>query len=150
MKRFLLAAVLLSACPKRGPDVGTPGVTKVKDTCGMLPRGCGGGPDDMGCPDVIIEVGDSCALTAKGVEDLQRAADEMLNEKDITRLAIVSPSMICSNIVRAHFEQRGVPEWRLHVVEQANRTFISFEVDAWKEKSCANGTAVKPPGGSVY
>lgn len=154
MKRFVLlsflAVVFLAACPKPKIDVGTPGVTKVKNNCMILPRGCAGGPEDTGCPDTIIEVGDNCTLTAQGVQDLQRAADEMLNDRDVTRLAIISPSMTCSNIVRAHFEQRGVPEWRLHVVETANRTFINFQVDAWKEKSCADNTVVKPPGGSVY
>lgn len=149
MRRLLLCAMLL-ACPKPKEDLGTPGKSTVGDKCGVLPRGCPGGPEENGCPDTIIEVGDSCAVTAKGVEDLQRAADEMLNDKDLTRLTIIAPSMTCANIVRAHFEQRSVPEWRLHVAEQANRTFISFAVDAWKEKSCRDGAPVKPPGGSVY
>lgn len=149
MHRLLLIALLI-ACPKPKEDLGTPGVSKHKDNCPILPHGCPGGPADTGCPGLIIEVGDACALTAKGVADLNSVADELQNERDLTRLTVTSPSMTCSNIARAHLEQRGVPDWRIHVAQADNRTFISFEIDAWKEKLCRDGSAVKPPGGSVY
>jgi hypothetical protein len=149
MKRLLLCALLLG-CPKPKEDLGNVGVSKASDKCTVLAHRCPGSADDDGCPDVMIEVGDSCQITAKGVENLQQAADEMLNDKDLTRLIIIAPTMTCANIVRAHFEQRNVPSWRLVVAEQANRTFISFEVAAFKEKSCRDGAPVKPPGGSVY
>jgi hypothetical protein len=150
MKRTLLFVVLLAACPKPKEDLGTPGVSKHNDKCTILPHHCPGGADDDGCPGVIIEVGDSCALSAKGVADLNAVSDELLNERDLTRITVTSPSMTCSNIARAHLEQRGVPDWRIHVAQADNRSFISFEIDAYKEKLCRDGSPVKPPGGSVY
>lgn len=150
MKRTLLLLVLLAACPKPKEDLGTPGVSaKPNDQCTILPHHCPGRDED-GCPDVIIEVGDACALNADGVRHLNAAADELLNHKELTRVTIEAPSLTCANIARAHLEQRGVPGWRVLVAAAENRTFINFTVEAIDEKRCADGAPAKPPGGSVY
>lgn len=150
MKRLVLLLIALSACPKPKADLGTPGISDKKEKCPVLPRGCPGGAEDNGCPDTMIPVGDSCAINAKGVADLSLAAQEMLNDRDVTRITIVAPTIICANITRAHFEAHGVPAWRLNVAEAENRTFISFQVWAWKEKACHDGSKFGPPPESTY
>ncbi len=145
---LVVLGVASVACGKTAPrEPSTIGVSKRPDTCTTIPHGCPGTADDDGCPDVLIEVGNDCKLTAKAVGDLQTAASEMLNEAKLTRLLVVAPTIVCANIVRAHLETHGVTAWRVIVAEDANRSFVSFQVDAWMGRDCRSGAAVKAPPG---
>jgi hypothetical protein len=143
---FLLAVVVSAGCkspPPNDPALAAPGVSKHK--CPLLPHGCPGGPDEDGCPDPLYQVGDACTVTAKTVQDLASTAEEMNNEKDLSRLRIVAPTMECANIFRAHLEQNGVADHRISMAVADNTSAVSFQVDAWKEVDCRTGTSVKPP-----
>lgn len=150
MRRTLLIALALTAAasckskPPNDPALAAPGVS-TKDKCPLVPHGCPGGADEDGCPDPMFEVGDACTLTAKTVQDLASAAEEMNNDKDLSRLRIVAPTMVCANIVRAHLEQHNVAGHRITMAVAPNTSLVSFQVDAWKEVDCRTGAAVKPP-----
>jgi hypothetical protein len=146
MRALLLVFVAAVACkspPPNDPLLAAPGVSKVK--CPLVPKGCPGGADEDGCPDPLFQVGESCTVSAQTVADLAHAADEMLNEKDLSRLRIVAPTMTCANIFRAHLEQGGVPDYRLTMGVDETRSTVSFEVDAWKQLDCKTGATVTPP-----
>jgi len=145
---LLLAVILTASCaspPPNDPTLAAPGKSTQKDKCPLVPHGCPGGADEDGCPDPIFEVGDGCTVTAQTVTLLADAAEEMKNEKDLTRMRIVAPTMTCANIFRAHLEARGIEDHRFTMGVDPNRSTVSFEVDAWKELDCKTGGAVKPP-----
>lgn len=143
MSRTLLSlALLLIACGRSNePPLVNPGVSNVKDTCSVLPHGCGRGDD--GCPDTVLPLGDDCALSQKSVQDLDRAAHELLDTPLLTKLVVVAPSLVCANAIRATFEARGVAEGRVQVAAAENRSFASFVVLAWNERDCATGAPSK-------
>lgn len=143
---FALVLSVVSGCgskPPNDPALAAPGVSQHK--CPLVPHGCPGGVDEDGCPDPIFEVGDACTLTAKTVQDFASAAEEMNNDKDLTRLRIVAPTMVCANIVRAHLEQHNVADHRITMAVSPNTSVVAFQVDAWKEVDCHSGATVKPP-----
>jgi hypothetical protein len=145
---LLLAFVACVACkspPPNDPALVAPGKSKPNDKCTVIPHGCPGGVDEDGCPDPMFEVGDACTITAQTAANLATAANELNDEKDLSRMRIIAPTMTCANIFRAHLEQHGVADYRLTMGVDENRSTVSFEVDAWKEVDCKTGGAVKPP-----
>ncbi|MBI2392996.1 MAG: hypothetical protein HYV09_25660 [Deltaproteobacteria bacterium] len=146
---LVVLLVLLGACTRaRDPELANPGVSPQKGDCPLLPRGCAGTPTSTeGCPDAILPVGDGCMLASDSVVKLTAAAREMLETPELTKLRVVAPSLTCANIARAHLEAHGVPEGRVSVAAAANRTFVSFEVEAWNERDCRSGAPSKLPLG---
>ena len=146
--RPLLLTILLLGCkspPPNDPALAAPGKSTANDKCPLIPHGCPGNADEDGCPDPMYAVGDACTVSADVVNRLADAAEEMKNEKDLTRMRIIAPSLTCANIFRAHLEARGVEDHRFTMGVDENRSSVSFEVDAWKEKDCRTGAEVKPP-----
>lgn len=143
---LLLAALVVVGCKSSQPDPALASVGKsTKAKCALVPHGCPGGVDEDGCPDPVFQVSDECAVTAQTVTDLGDAAEDMKNEKDLTRLRITAPTMTCANIFRAHLEAHGVDDHRITMAVDTNRSGVSFSVDAWKEQDCRTGAVVKPP-----
>lgn len=138
-----LTAIACKSPPPNDPALAAPGVSKHK--CPLVPHGCPGSSDEDGCPDPLFAVGESCTITAEIASTLASTAEEMLNEKDLSRMRIVAPTMTCANSFRAHLEQQGVPDHRLTMTVAEDRSTVSFEVDAWKELDCKSGGPVRPP-----
>lgn len=148
---LLLLLLTATACPRaRDPELANPGVSSQKADCPVLPRGCPDTPRAAqleGCTDTVLPVGDGCMLASDSVAKLTAAAREMLDTPELTKLRVVAPSLTCANIARAHLEAHAVPEGRVTVAAAANRTFVSFEVEAWEERDCRSGAPSKLPLG---
>lgn len=148
MRLTLLVLVALAvssvACRSSEPPLSNPGVSTKKNDCAVLPHGCG--PTD-GCPDVVIPLGAGCTVSQQGLQDLERVTHELLETPLLTKLVVVAPSLPCANAIRAGFEARGVQEGRVQVAEEANRSFVSFAVEAWNERDCRSGAPSKVPVG---
>jgi hypothetical protein len=143
VNRALLVALLLTACTRSNePPLVNPGVSSARDSCGVLPHGCG---HEDGCPDTVLPLGDECALSQQSLYDLDRATRELHDTPLLTKLVVVAPSLVCANAIRAVFEARGIEEGRVQVAAEGNRSFASFEVLAWNERDCATGAPSKLP-----
>jgi hypothetical protein len=145
MRAFVVALVLVSCVksasvapraidrPARGRSAET---ADSVDRCGYLPRDCNGGPDDDGCPDFLLSVGEKCALDADAEREVAAAAQEMLNEPSLEILRVVGPDPDCARAVVARMASAGVAEGRLKIAVVANRSMITFEVARWKGRTC--------------
>lgn len=134
-RAVVVPACLLVACasaPKE-PLVPPP---RANDTCSAIPRGCPGGADDEGCPDTLIPMGDDCAISESSRATLEAASQDALNERDLDVLRIVGPSKLCANAVRAYLEASGFASTRIETRIDPGRSFVSFEVAAWKGARC--------------
>lgn len=140
--RFVSLGLSLGVgCRPGEPPLVNPGVSTAKSDCTLLPHGCA--PE--GCPDLVIPLGEGCGVSQKGLSDLDHAAHELLDTPLLTKLVVVAPTLACANLVRAAFESRGVQPGRIQVAEEENRSFVTFQVEAWNEKDCRTGAPSKLP-----
>lgn len=144
MRSVFVLFVLALGCKSNVPLPESPGVSTKKDTCSVLPHGCG---HEDGCTGAVLPLGEDCAMSAKSVDELDRAVHELLDTPMLTQLVVVAPSLVCANAVRATFEAGGVKEGRVQVAAVENRSFVSFEVLAWNERDCSTGAPAKLPIG---
>jgi hypothetical protein len=145
---LLLAALALASCKSAAPEpaLKAPGVSDKKQSdCTIVPRGCPGDASDNGCAATVVNLDENCSVSQQAAALMVSAAEEILNDRDLTRMRIVGPDLSCSNAFRNFLEEQGVPGWRLTIAAAPNRTFITFETEAWKERDCRTGEAVKPP-----
>ncbi len=137
----LLLLVSTLGCRPSEPPLVNPGASTAKSDCTLLPRGC----SVDGCPGLVIPLGTGCGVSQQGLADLDRAAHELLDTPLLTRLLVIAPSVACASLVRAAFEARGVQAGRVQVAEEENRSFVSFQVEAWNERDCKTGAPSKLP-----
>lgn len=139
LRVFVVSLVLSAVACKSTPPPENVGVTPHaggSDKCLAFARGCPGSADDDGCPEQMIALGPDCTLAGDAEKQVATAAQEVMNEADLTRLAIVAPSPNCGDAVRARFEEAGVPPTRLETRTDTSRSFVSFQVLAWKGVVC--------------
>ena len=146
-----VAVVLTAACGSKTPLPASPGSSSVagaKDKCGWLAKGCPTSPssptsptsptseDVDGCPEPLLAVGAECTLDADTAKKVGGIGQDMIDDADFTRVRLVAPTLACAGSIRARLEAMGIAEGRIQIAEEANRSYLSFEVAAWHGAEC--------------